>query len=103
MISFHNIRNKQLKQKYLKAGKLSYIHRKKYIRNNSNIFNLNKILKLRQLNYSKFKYQIHLLNILLNIKFQHLLLDPFIFKLLFKKNIVPNKSILEQIFNLINF
>nr|QEM01848.1 hypothetical protein [Nephromyces sp. ex Molgula occidentalis] len=103
MISFYKIKNKQEKQRYLKAGKLSYKHRKKFLNTNQNIFKLNKILKLRQLNYSKFKYKIHSLNILLNSKFQYLLLNPFIFKLIFNINNISNKLILEKLFNLINF
>nr|QEM01587.1 hypothetical protein [Nephromyces sp. ex Molgula occidentalis] len=103
MISFFNLKNKQLKQKYLKAGKSSYKHRKQFLRINYQLSNLNKILKLKNYNYSRFKNQIKLLNILLNTNYQYLLLDPLIFNLLFKINKKSNNLILKKIISLINF
>nr|QEM01646.1 hypothetical protein [Nephromyces sp. ex Molgula occidentalis] len=105
MISFYKLKNKQSKQKYLKAGKLSYKHRKKFLSFNStnNISKINKLLKIRKSNYSNFKSKLHYLNILLNKKFQFLLLEPVIFNLLFTINKDNKKSNLNSIFNLINF
>nr|QEM01877.1 hypothetical protein [Nephromyces sp. ex Molgula occidentalis] len=88
MNKYKKINSKILKQKYLKAGVLSYKDRKKI----SYPFKSNKNLLLK---YSQLKYILFNLNISLNNQsLDYLLINPNFYKILNKKNFkIKNKII----------